>query len=276
MRPANVAARLKSVLVRSVVRLRRFRLGHSLARGAAAFVSGFENRANYHIDANGETELVRRLAAFDPLVVFDVGANVGEWSCLAAAELTGSKVYSFEPVPETATQLRGGTRELGDRVEVHQVALGRSTERRHLSIEADRSAFVSLLDPADPNSNTSIVVDVITGDDFCDGSNINHIDLLKIDAEGFDYFVLAGFDQMLRRQSVDVIQFEYGIWALGTKWLLYDFYEMLEGFGYCVGKLYPRGVAFGTYDVRLEDFKGLNFVAVSNLRPDIIAAISEA
>ena len=52
---------------------------------------------NYHMDTNGELRALRIAApAFDRRVIFDVGANVGEWS-LAAADLPDPvRVYSFE------------------------------------------------------------------------------------------------------------------------------------------------------------------------------------
>ena len=113
------------------------------------------------------------------------------------------------------------------------------------------------------------------GDDFSESAEIVHIDLLKIDTEGADHLVLAGFEGMLASHNIDVVQFEYGTWALETKFLLRDFYLLFASCGYVVGRLFPRGVHFGPYDVCDEDFRGLNFVAVREALADVIASLSE-
>ena len=265
---------VKITPARSPVLLRRFRLGQQLSRSATAFVSGFENRANWHVESNGKAELLGRLAAFSPQTVFDVGANVGEWSCLAAELLPVSRIRAFEPVPDTAALLRDRTSRYGSRIAVHQFALGDKPERRTISTDK-RSALVSLLDDVDPASKTTAHIEVVCGDDFCVQEGIDHIGMLKVDAEGFDHLVLAGFNRMLAAGAVDVVQFEYGSWALRTKFLLRDFYNLFDELDYVVGKLYPRGVDFRSYNTSLEDFRGLNFVAVTRKRADLIEALAE-
>lgn len=255
--------------------LRRFRPGRAAATACWALLGGFDNRANWHIGSNGEAGLLRRLAAFEPTVVFDVGANTGEWSRHAAARCTAATIHAFEPVPETAAQLTALLGTAGASVDVHVVALGNENRSHRLSTDVARSSLVSLLGHADPSDPTSIEVGVITGDSFCDEHGIDHIDLLKIDAEGTDHLVIEGFHRMLTEGRIDVIQFEYGVWALETKFLLHDFYTQLTSLGFAVGKLFPRGVEFSDYTTRWEDFRGLNFVAVDRRRPDLIAALSE-
>jgi FkbM family methyltransferase len=205
-------------------------------------------------------------------MVFDVGANRGEWTCLAMEHMRLADIHAFEPVPQTAALLRSAVG-IGVRAEVHECALGDSDGTRRISLNVPRSELVSLLDLAE--GPDSIVVAVRRGDAICSELGIERIDLLKIDAEGSDHQVIAGFDTMLRRSLIDVVQFEYGAWAFTTKFLLRDFWNAFEGHRYVVGKLHPRGVAFGPYSTRLEDFRGLNFVAVTTDRPDLIAELRE-
>lgn len=266
--------RARARVARSPVKLRRIRAGHTLARGAASFVAGFENRANWHIESNGEARLLEALAPFSPSTVFDVGANIGDWSLHASRYLPTSSIHAFEPVPTTCAQLREATGHLGARISVHELALGSAPERRLVSTDT-KASHVSLVDHADPELTTSVAIEVMRGDDICASEGIGHIDLLKIDAEGTDHLVLGGFEHMLSNGAIDVIQFEYGVWALRTKYLLYDFYATLEAMGYTVGKLYPRGVNFAAYNTRQEDFRGLNFAAVRNERSDLVEALRE-
>jgi len=53
-------------------------------------------------------------------------------------------------------------------------------------------------------------VDVLTLDAFLAAHNVQHVDYLKIDAEGNDFFVLEGAAHMLETLSVDLITIEFG------------------------------------------------------------------
>ena len=74
--------------------------------------------------------------------------------------------------------------------------------------------------------------------------------------------------------DIDVAQFEYGYACVLARAFLLDFYELLEGAGYVVGRLGPRGVEVAPYRFEAETFFGPNFVAVRADRPDLIALIT--
>jgi FkbM family methyltransferase len=54
---------------------------------------------------NGERWLLKQLAGFSPAVVFDVGANVGDWLLAARKEFTSATVHAFEIVDSTSEEL---------------------------------------------------------------------------------------------------------------------------------------------------------------------------
>jgi hypothetical protein len=82
---------------------------------------------------------------------------------------------------------------------------------------------------------------VTTGEEFCRENRIGRIDLLKIDAEGWDYFVLKGFGAMLRDSSIDVVQIEHNEMALRTRVFVRDFFDLL-GKDYRICQLLPGGL----------------------------------
>ena len=99
------------------------------------------------------------------------------------------------------------------------------------------------------------------GDDYVRANNIGMIDFLKIDVEGMEASVLRGFSTMFQERRIRLVQFEYNTTNIVSKFLLRDAYQFFEGFGYCVGKLYPNHVEFRDYHYRHEDFCGPNMVA---------------
>ncbi len=103
---------------------------------------------------------------------------------------------------------------------------------------------------------------VTTGDSYCGEAGVGAIDLLKIDVEGWEYFVLKGFDALLKAQQVGVVQFEYGYTHADVHTLMRDFYQLFESHGMRVGRLTPKGVDFSPFSYDLNDFKsGPNFIA---------------
>jgi hypothetical protein len=115
---------------------------------------------------------------------------------------------------------------------------------------------------------------VTTGDEYCAGRGIAHIDFLKLDVEGLELPALRGFEGMLADGRIDVIQFEYGFINLLPKFLLKDLHEFLNARGYAAGKVFPNYVDFREYRLTDEDFMGPNYLAVRRDRSDLIALLA--
>jgi len=229
---------------------------------------------NYNIEANGERWLLRRLAAFKPAIVFDVGANVGDWLSVVLQELPTTHVHAFEIVEDTSAKLL--QRMTGEpRSTINRFGL--SDQSGTLTIRSfTASSTLATFVPYPHGDYREVACPVRTGDEYLREHGISHIDLLKLDVEGAERPVLQGFDRALDAGQIDVIQFEYGRAVILTHFLLKDFYDLLESKGYALGKLYPDHVDFRAYKLEDEDFLGPNFVAVRLARHDIIQALSKS
>ena len=92
--------------------------------------------------------------------------------------------------------------------------------------------------------------------------------------EGAEYRVLQGFRGMLEAGRIGIIQFETGAaTTLLARRPLKDFWEMLAGYRFDVGKLMPASVKFGPYSPRLE-LKWANFVAVHESRRQVLNTLT--
>lgn len=71
---------------------------------------------------------------------------------------------------------------------------------------------------------------------------------------------------MLRRNAIDVIQFEYGGCNLDSRVYLADIWDFFSERGYSIAKLAPNELRrIHAYDQSLETFRYSNYVAY---RPD--------
>jgi FkbM family methyltransferase len=228
---------------------------------------------NYNIDANGERWLLRQMAAFKPAVVFDVGSNQGDWTAAVLAEIPTATVHAFEIIEQTSAAL-AKRMEREPRAVVNRFGL--PDRSGTLAMRAFESSSKLASCTAYPHGRfQELSCRVRSGDDYLREQSIERIDLLKLDVEGAERLVLQGFSQALDEGKIDVIQFEYGKVAILTHFLLKDFYDLLEGKRYSVGKIYPDHVDFRAYRLEDEDFLGPNYLAVRRERAEIIEALQK-
>lgn len=224
-------------------------------------------------ETNGEYRLLRTIKnglRGRSAIIFDVGANVGEWTDQAAWGMSASlSIYSFEPSRSTFLKLKNTLFQANHAAKIEPInrALGNTDGNATLFVAGEYAGSNSLyLRHAEAwgvqQKNIEEVV-VGKGDLFCKELGIDHIDFLKIDTEGHEMAVLLGFETMLSRRDIDFIQFEYGGTWIDSRMFLMDAFEFLLPKGYLIGKIYPDGVEFfNGYDQRQEMFVYANYLAV--------------
>lgn len=251
-------------------------LRYVLYRAANKYTKSYEG-FSYDFAKNGELHLLKTLPLPNDPIVFDVGANIGEWSKSCLARFPNARLHCFELSKDTFATLESnlvGT----PNVTLNNFGLSNDdgeVEYLDFGINSGVNTLVSNSGFHDARQNyIKKSAKVLRGDTYCSDRQIDHIDLLKIDVEGAEYFVLQGFSEMLRQGAVSVIQFEYGYVNADTGKLMKDFFQMLQASGYIVGPLKPQGVLFMDFDYGLNDFKsGPNFVAVHSSCSTVVDAI---
>lgn len=145
-------------------------------------------------------------------VLFDVGANYGYYSCMWASKNSGNKVHAFEASPKNMDPLTNNIfkNHLSDQVVINQLALGKvkGQLRFNMAREENQSGWGGLT--VDENTN-SVEVDVDTLDNYTAENQIESIDVLKIDTEGADTWVLYGAERLLKEKRINHIHFEFNL-----------------------------------------------------------------
>ena len=263
--------RLKAFIARN----RSNRLVARVAQLCRSVDQAYEN-VNYDPLSNGETRVMRIIGRLSrPKILFDVGANIGDWADTAATACPDAKVYAFEAIPTTFEKLRRRF-ETQSNVGVYNVGLSDKEGTQEFYYCESRSDLASAVQGVHGGAlnDQRVSVAVLRGDTFCAQQGIKQIDFLKIDVEGWEPQVLAGFDRLLAAGAIPALQFEYNIVNIRTHFLLADFYRLLEPYGYRIGKIFPREVEFRRYDYRHEDFLGPNYLAVAASNSELITALS--
>jgi hypothetical protein len=106
-------------------------------------------------------------------------------------------------------------------------------------------------------------VDVTTLDSWCAAHYVEHIDFVKIDAEGYDLAVLEGARQLMQAQAIDAFMFEYASGWIATRRFLGEADRYVKECGYSLFKLFPDFLAPFVYRPEYETFHGAMFVGLS-------------
>jgi FkbM family methyltransferase len=127
------------------------------------------------------------------LVFYDIGANVGFFS-LIAARCVGADgaVYAFEPLPANADALAHNVAINGfENVELVRAAVSRGPGRAELAVTASSvQAHLADVDTGVPTVSTTTVD--VTSVDAAVRSGLRPPDVVKIDVEGAELAVLEG------------------------------------------------------------------------------------
>lgn len=200
-------------------------------------------------------------------VVFDVGANVGQYAQLVMQAMPDAKLFSFEPHPTSFKALESAA--ANGKFEVRQLALSDSVGESLLFDHAAGAAgsqhatlFRDVIEVSYADRAESFPVNVVTLDTFLQKEGIPHIHLLKIDVEGAERNVLVGARETLEAGRIDVIQFEYTAANVATRVFMKDFVELLKGYSFY--RMLPDGLAtLHTYNAAVFEICGYqNIVAV--------------
>lgn len=251
--------------------------GADLAAAACRlYLVGYEN-IDWEMGSNGERRVLTNLIPkFQEPVLFDVGANLGDWTAEVLALGSTTTVHAFELVPDISDTL--SSRFATDaRVQVNGFGLFDVDSVVPIQYFPEKSTVSGIISSGDDAADGAVIVEhrVQTGDAYCSEHAVGCIDLLKVDTEGVDLAVLRGFQEMLAEQRVNVVQFEHGSISADRGTRLLDFYELLTPLGYRIGKIYPRYVDFKPHGgQRDEEFVGLNYLAVLADRDDLTTAVS--
>jgi FkbM family methyltransferase len=141
------------------------------------------------------------------MVVFDVGANIGEISLCAAKRVAdGGRVYCFEPMPALYETLTYNLSR-NELAHAHPIRMGVSNKLGMAQIYRSESNFkdgtvhdgLGTLYPMNNRTTPAGKIQLTSLDAFCQEKQIDRLDLIKIDVEGSELDVLMGGKQTLKR-----------------------------------------------------------------------------
>ncbi|MEQ7127290.1 FkbM family methyltransferase [Actinopolymorpha sp. B11F2] len=177
------------------------------------------------------------------MICFDVGANIGVVS-VHLGRLVGQsgRVHAFEPVPAILERLdqhveRNGMTQV---VNVHPIALSNQTGTASFAVadsDASNQAQGSLVTRNNPSLTRLLDVTTVTLDEFVEQQKVDRIDLMKIDIQGSEIFLLEGGKRTFSELGPDLLMEVSPEDLVNIGKSSQDLLEMVESYGYFVFEL---------------------------------------
>jgi FkbM family methyltransferase len=203
-------------------------------------------------------------------VVFDVGANVGNYAEEIRQFSKDADIYSFEPHPQTFEKLNNRAASLNAKAFDYALSSSTGTIKFYDYVGSDggstehASALKEVIEDIHHKQSIEYEVKSIRLDDFVKQHSIQKIDLLKIDTEGFEMEVLKGAKNLLDQKRIDLIQIEFNEMNVVSRTYLRDFMQLLPDYRFfrlMRDGLLPLDNYFAGYH---EIFAFQNILAVRN------------
>ena len=186
--------------------------------------------------------------------VIDVGAHIGEYTLLGA-KLVGEKgfIISVEPDHDTIKSLKENIiLNNFKNCLVLEKAVGKKIETKPLYKISEEDIY-GYLDPYVKNKKLKKYseIEVTTIDEIILSNNLDSVNLLKIDVEGFEYEVLLGCNNALKNNKIKKIIVETHSEYLKAKGIDEDsIYTLLKEHGFTIKKIQEKitaGVSHGIH-----------------------------
>lgn len=180
-------------------------------------------------------------------IIFDIGANIGEYTLYAASLVNSNgKVYSFEPVQSMFYTLKQNVdlnSHLKNKIICINKGLGNKKAILPIYDEQDTTneGLFSIHQKNFIQSKKIQDIEIDTLDNFVNENQMDRIDFIKIDVEGNELYVLQGAVSCLKKLKPKLLieMSEKNFNAAGyTK---QDIFNFLESLGYSINLILKRG-----------------------------------
>lgn len=234
------------------------RYSKTLFEACSKYVNFCYGDFDFHRETNGEKYVLQTIA---PRIktMFDVGANVGDYSAYILGLNKAIQIHAFEPDKRAFDELakKGVFR-------ANNVAVGEKPGTVAFSFHKDKTVLNSLLvDRHEAGElRSSVEVPMVSIDSYAKEKAVSHIDFLKIDVEGYEFFVAKGSEALLAKGAIDMIQFEFSGASVAARTFIKDFIDLFARHGYSLYRIKPDRIEAVRYRPDQERFTLTNYIAI--------------
>ena len=207
----------------------------------------------------------RAISVTEP-VLFDVGANHGEWSRGMARRFPKARFFLFEPQPDLQAELRQSGL---PNMTLFSCGVSARDGVVDLFVSNRDDGVASIHERRDSwcsgSAYSRIRIPTVALDDIIAAHHLTRVDFVKLDIEGHELEALKGASSSLESGVIRALSFEFGSGNINARTYFHDFWDMLTPLRFVLYRILPSGrmMKIDEYYEDCECFRGAtNYVAV--------------
>jgi len=175
------------------------------------------------------------------MTILDIGSNIGYYAILESNLIgTTGKIYSIEPSPINFKLLEENLKlQKMNNFKIFNLAIGNKNDKLEFLI-SEKSNWSKIKEDSDiiGKNDTIITVPVKSLNLFCKENNLEKIDLIRMDVEGYEEKIIEGGKEILKNIK-PILMIEIHKMYLGKERTIKILKELNE-LGYEIKYYYPR------------------------------------
>lgn len=168
---------------------------------------------------------------FLPIVIYDIGANIGISALYFSSIFPSSQIIGFEPMPKNYSIAQLNYNQI-ENSKLFALAVGKENKTSHLILDEMRSGSHHLAEYDNDIASSDrkkISVEIVRLDTLIEKGIIPPPDLLKIDTEGAEYDILVGLGSFARSvQCVLLETHREDLHQVCKNWLLNQNFDIVQ------------------------------------------------
>lgn len=146
---------------------------------------------------------------FDKDIFFDVGANIGSISVLAASKGAEVKIHAFEPTKSLVSLFKENININGYGKRITLIEKAVFHKKGTINFLLEKTSEINHIIGKKVKKNSNITeVETVTLDDYTEKKKLTFINFLKVDVEGAELQVFQGAKNLLKNSRIGIILFE--------------------------------------------------------------------
>lgn len=203
---------LRYIYWHSNLRTARYAIGYKLSGSPVSKTIG-DTSVSFHVSNSKEFARTKTVygehnVIFDVLetlsgddVFYDVGANIGTYTCFVGNKVNPGNTIAFEPHPGNVRRLKENLDMNKIEAEIYSVALSNEHGSRELSVAGTNNGAGGGTHTLSTDENSKTInINVIEGDRLIKNGKIDPPSVIKIDVEGAEQLVLEGLTNTLKTE----------------------------------------------------------------------------
>lgn len=197
-------------------------------------------------------------------ILFDVGANLGQYAQEFFYQIPTAQIHSFEPSKHSFDTLSKNS-SLQKEWSTYNFGFGVTKSEMKLYSDTPGSASSTLISNKTLESFTSDyeIVSIQKLDEFLDSNPKLIPEILKLDVEGFELSCLEGGIRHL--SLIKIVQFEFGQINVDARVFFKDYWNFFSSHNFAIFRVSHKApIPITKYREDLETFSVTNYLAINN------------